>query len=372
MRGFVGDNVADGTARSDGTVSVTVRNDGDEFISAPGEHQARLEDAEDPDLFAQTSFRVTVLDAATAADGAQVVGTGFEPGTAVQLLIGGTERASGTADSSGRVQLDSPVGGTQDVVLRGPAGEVTRTLDLIASDDAGVDAETIAQVERAAQVVDDLKANRSQLATILGDVPPGGGTLRSGTEGLLREQVELQEQLLGAPLPSAGGISTVPGGRVTLDAQAQEKDREALYEQAEAQYEQTQDDLAKEQQEALEDIMKQIIAFLREMQDAEVQQMRALTRLSVPEVLSVAPLPANGIVSVDVPAGFTGDHHVALVEPSSGVVTVWQPFTVVEAGDEVLPDTGAPAGRLPLAAAALCLLAGASVLTTSRRRNSLS
>jgi hypothetical protein len=87
---------------------------------------------------------------------------------------------------------------------------------------------------------------------------------------------------------SLGQVSSATGdigrsGSASADtlaqAEAKKIDAEGARDAAEAQYAQQTADMKKELQESLNEMIKQIINFIKEMKDAEVDAMRALTRV---------------------------------------------------------------------------------------------
>jgi hypothetical protein len=55
---------------------------------------------------------------------------------------------------------------------------------------------------------------------------------------------------------------------------------------------------------------------------------RAVIRASDPELVGSGTLPADGIVTVNIPADFRGLHHIGLIDQRTGLFTVWQPIMV--------------------------------------------
>lgn len=86
---------------------------------------------------------------------------------------------------------------------------------------------------------------------------------------------------LGQVSSATGDIGRSGSASVDTLAQAEAKkiDADGARDAAEAQYAQQVADMKKELQDSLNDMIKQIINFIKEMKDAEVDAMRALTRV---------------------------------------------------------------------------------------------
>lgn len=377
--GYLGDNVARGTAGGDGRVDVTVRNDGDEFLAQPGVNRAILE--LENGAVGSTEVRTTVLGLTVREGGGAVVGTGFEPGTDVTLVDGSTRRGA-QSDSSGRVEF-SALAGSRALTLTGTAGSITRTLDPGGSggtDPAGpgLSESQVRRLEQVGQATQDAKQAAQDVQEQLARLAAAPGPrLADELKKSIDAQLELTEQVVGAKMPTRAPIGSRPGGSIGFDPRPVEDERDAQFEEAKAAYEQQLGDATKEQQQALEEMMRQIIGFITEMQQAQQDQLRVIVRASTIEVVFTGPLP-SGAVSVDVPTGFSGRHHVGAIDPSTGIVTAWQPFDVVAAGSDgsgpggsgsALPDTGAPVQPALLALGAGLLLAGGATFVARRRRS---
>lgn len=74
------------------------------------------------------------------------------------------------------------------------------------------------------------------------------------------------------------GKSIGAGTDAHYQAAAKASDAQAAEDAAEAQYTQQRSDMKKDVQDATSDMIKQIIAFIKELRDAEVEAMRAITR----------------------------------------------------------------------------------------------
>lgn len=379
--GYLGDNVARGTAGGDGRVGVTVRNDGDEFLAQPGVNRAILE--LENGAVGSTEVRTTVLGLTVREGGGAVVGTGFEPGTDVTLVDGSTRRGA-QSDGSGRVEF-SALAGSRALTLTGTAGSITRTLDPGGSggtDPAGpgLSESQVRRLEQVGQATQDAKQAAQDVKDQLARLTAGSGSGSQLADELRKSidtQLDLTQQVVGAKMPTRAPIGSRPGGSIGFDPRPVEDERDAQLEEAKAAYEQQLGDATKEQQRALEEMMRQIIGFITEMQQAQQDQLRAIVRASTIEVVFTGPLP-SGAVSVDVPTGFSGRHHVGAIDPSTGIVTAWQPFDVVAAGSDgsgpggsgsALPDTGAPVQPALLALGAGLLLAGGATFVARRRRS---
>lgn len=376
--GYLGDNVARGTADGDGRVGVTVRNDGDEFLAQPGVNRAILE--LENGAVGSTEVRTTVLDLTVRESGGAVVGTGFEPDTIVTLVDGSTQRAART-DEGGRVEITAAPG-SRPLTVTGTAGSITRTLDPGGSDGTdpagpGLTESQVRRLEQMGQATQDAKQAAQDVQDQLARLAASPGPrLADELKKSIDAQLELTQQVVGAPMPTRAPIGSRPGGSIGFDPRPVEKERDAQLEEAKDAYEQQLGDATKEQQRALDEMVRQIIDFIAEMQQAQQDQLRTIVRASTIEVVFTGPLP-SGAVSVDVPAGFSGRHHVGAVDPATGIVTAWQPFDVVAAGagseatGSALPDAGAPVPPVLVAVGAGLLLGGASVLALARRRRTL-
>ena len=92
---------------------------------------------------------------------------------------------------------------------------------------------------------------------------------------------------------------------------------------------------------------------------------------SAPQVLGTVPVRTDGTLRLQIPRDAEpGQHHVALVDPQSGLILGYVPVSVSAPGatapaSQVLPAVGAGAvtGIFPLGV--LALLAGAAMLTGS-------
>lgn len=377
--GYLGDNVARGTADGDGRVDVTVRNDDDEFLAQPGVNRAILE--LETGGVGSTEVRTTVLGLTVREGGGAVIGIGFEPDTLVTLVDGSTQRAART-DGDGRVEITAAPG-SRPLTVTGTAGSITRTLDpggAGGTDPAGpgLTDSQVRRLEQAAQAAQGAKKAAQDVKDQLATLTASPGSLRPSE---LKESIDLQldltQQVVGSPLPADPPMTPRPGGSIGFAPRPLEQQREAQLEGAEAAYQQQLDDATKEQQRALDETVRQIIDFIAEMQQAQQDQLRTIVRASTIEVVRTGPLP-SGAVSVDVPAGFSGRHHVGAIDPASGYVTAWQPFDVAagagspgagaDGAGSVLPRTGAPALAGFVVLAAVMMLAGTGALVTRRRR----
>lgn len=86
---------------------------------------------------------------------------------------------------------------------------------------------------------------------------------------------------LGQTSAAIGEISrsTGTGTDQRMQAEAKEAEAEGSRDAAEAQYAQQTADMKKDIQDSMNDMIKQIINFIKEMKEAEVEAMRALTRV---------------------------------------------------------------------------------------------
>lgn len=364
----------------DGTVSVTFRNTDDAFLGEPGTNTAYFEI--DGDL-SSTTVRTTVLDLVAREGGGGVVGTGFEPGTVVTLVDGGTETTA-QADEGGRVELDAAAG-SRPLTLVGTAGSITRTVDPGAGPGGGgtdpeVEGLTEAQVqhiermgeaaEQARQAAQDVKDQLARLTRT------PDSQLAADLKESIDRQVQMTEQVLGTGLPSRRPPQAPAGGSVSVPLGELEKKRDDAAGEAQRKYEEQIDDATREQREALDEMMRQIIQFLQEMQEAQADQMRTIVRASSLDIVSSGTVPSSTL-RVPVPAGLSGRHHVGAIDPATGLVTAWQPFDVTatgagsEATGSALPDAGAPVPPVLVALGAGLLLGGASVLALARRRRTV-
>jgi hypothetical protein len=87
-------------------------------------------------------------------------------------------------------------------------------------------------------------------------------------------------QAWGGVSQSLSGLATGVGNYAKADYEAQSKKIEAEGSEmaAEAQYSQSQADIKKEMQDALNQLIQSIINFIKEMKEAEVNMMQAITR----------------------------------------------------------------------------------------------
>ena len=201
----------------------------------------------------------------------------------------------------------------------------------------------------------------------------------------IQQQVSLREKVFGdvvgaqkysvvagQSFPNIGDLAASAGQQQSGDtrtrADAKRAEAQADVDAAAAQLA-SASDLANEMQSALDEMLRAIIQYLKDLNEARVEQMRAITRESTPYLVSSSVDPAEATVRI--PAGFTGRHHLGFIEPTSGILVARVPFDVVPAGTSTgsgpagaLPDTG---GLSPWwAATGLALLAAGSLVVRRR------
>ncbi len=376
---YLGDNPpVTKKAVDDGTISITIRNTDDSTLEEPGVHHGILE-TEDGEL-SSVAVRTTVLAVTTGGTPGEVRATGFEPSTDVTLT---SSRAAQTATAdAGGVATFSLADFVGQVTAAGTAGSVTTLVDTRTAPPLGqgLSPTEMARIEEKAQAVDAARKAQQELATVLDQQGAKTGPLPPGAQEAVLNQLLAYEKLFGG-LPAQKPSKTTDSGtkdkqdalggtkkEVVLDTKAIEK---VFVDAAADAATQAEDDYSRgtdEQQKALDEMLQKIIEFVKDLNDARTEQMRALTRASTLELVSVGPL--GDTVRVPVPAGLTGRHHVGTIEPTSGVLLAWQPFDVADAATGALPDTGAPITSTMLALGAGLVVAGAAAVVTSRRRRS--
>jgi hypothetical protein len=116
------------------------------------------------------------------------------------------------------------------------------------------------------------------------------GDMPKNPDGTLSAEATMLTSAAGAQQQSAtawsslsqalGGLGQGIGGymKATADADAKKTEADGQIHAANAQYEQGQADIKKEIQDAVNDLIKSIIQFLKEIKDAEIQMMQAITR----------------------------------------------------------------------------------------------
>lgn len=377
-------------AIDDGTISITLRNTDDSSLERPGVNWGVLE-TEDGEL-SSVPVRTTVLDVAVRGTSGDLHATGFEPGTDVTLTSSrGT--VTTTTDAQGVATFSLP-GFVGEVTASGTAGSVVTLVDTRVDEpptEGLTDAEVV-RLEKQAAAVDELRTAQRDLARIITAQGGEPGPLPPGAQQAVVDQVLAYKTLLGA-MPQQPPIRTKAPGKDSIDTQKKldeslkkqtdvafdkkASEKELLGDAADAatQVEDAYSRAVEEQQKAIDEMVTKIIQFLREMQEAQADQMRAIVRASTLELVSVGP--AGDVVRVPVPVGFTGRHHVGSIEPTSGILLAWQPFDVSATGagsgatGSALPGAGAPVPPALVALGAGLLLGGASVLALARRRRTL-
>jgi hypothetical protein len=376
---YLGDNPpVTKKAVDDGTISITIRNTDDSTLEEPGINYGVLE-TEDGEL-SSVAVRTTVLDVTAVGTTGEVRATGFEPSTDVALT---SSRGSSTATaSSSGVATFTLADFVGEVTATGTAGTVTALVDTRVAPPLGqgLSPAEMARIKEQAKAVDDAQKAQQELAKVLAQKGIQAGPLPEGAREAVLNQLIAYEKLFGG-LPEQKPSKTTDSGtkdkqdaldgkkkEVVLDKKAAEKVFTDAAADAATQAEDSYSRATEEQQKALDEMLQKIIQFVKDLNDAKTEQMRALTRASTLELVSVGPL--GDTVRVPVPVGFTGRHHVGTIEPTSGVLLAWQPFDVVgtSGGSGALPDTGAPVTPVLLALGAGLVVAGASAVATSRRR----
>lgn len=370
-------------AVDDGTISITLRNTDDSSLERPGVNWGVLE-TEDGEL-SSVPVRTTVLDVAVRGTSGELRATGFEPGTDVTLT---SSRGTGTAsaDAQGVATFSLP-GFVGEVTASGTAGSVVALVDTRVAEPPtqGLTDAEVARLEKQASAVDDLQTAQRELATILAAQGGRSAPLPPAAQQAVAEQVLAYKTLLGG-MPQQPPIKTKAPGKdaidgpkeldgalqkiVVFDKKASEKELLGDAAEAATQVEDAYSRAQEEQQKAIDEMVTKIIQFLKELQEAQADQMRAIVRASTLELVSVGPV--GDVVQVPVPVGFTGRHHVGSIEPSSGILLAWQPFDVTAgagaADGSALPDTGSPAPAALVALGACLVLGGASGIALARRR----
>ncbi|GAA1725211.1 LPXTG cell wall anchor domain-containing protein [Aeromicrobium alkaliterrae] len=359
-------------AQSDvnGRLEFTIRTE-DELL-APGLYPAGVfeQPGNDPNRLSYRNLRVTVLDAVTRDRGTVVEGSGFAPESEVQLLVGGQVQGSAVPNSDGVVRIDAPVTATVDVTLRGPSGEVTRSLSLTRRADLTAEP-TPAEVAEAARIIQaaqDLQATSQTLKERVEEVAQTSGASSSTApvpvilpNGLIQDEIRAVESIYGT-YPGATTTQTA-GGTLSINAGGLQSQMSSQVDRENARIREL---LARTQSGSTPDLDALLAEIAEAMRNTEAAQ-KAVIRSSTPELIPGA-LSANGVATVPVPSSFRGLHQVAVVDLATGIVTVSQQFQVATPADGTLPNTGSDVGPAWIAAGALAAAAGAVLLVSGRRR----
>lgn len=196
---------------------------------------------------AQTQMITGIIAGSVAAVGA----VGSAAGTASQIgKMGQAKTATQTASKQASQAADD-VNQAQKIATRvGTNADKAKTQNILhTTKQAHATAE---EAQKTAQKTFEIATAKSQLFTTLGQVGHAvGETVRSGGSGTDQR----------------------------LQAEAKEAEAEGSRDAAEAQYAQQTADMKKDMQESMNDMIKQIINFIKEMREAEVEAMRALTKV---------------------------------------------------------------------------------------------
>lgn len=377
-------------AVDDGTISITLRNTDDSSLERPGVNWGVLE-TEDGQL-SSVPVRTTVLDVAVRGTSGDLRATGFEPGTDVTLTSSrGTDTATASAEGVATFTLVDFVG---EVTASGAAGAVTALVDTRTTPppSTGLTDAQMQKIAAQAAAVDAMRTSANILAAAIASKDNLPGALPPSAQQAVDDQLAAYKKILGG-LPQQPPVKVVkPSVDDTRDkiAMLEEQQKKIIEEtkksekklvdaadQAAADAAAAYGSASKDQQQAIDEMITKIIQFIKEMKDAQTEQMRAIVRASTLELVSVGPL--GDVVRVPVPVGFTGRHHVGSIEPTSGMLLAWQPFDVAKDGaaspgagadgaGSVLPRTGAPALAGLVVLGAAMMLAGTGALVTRRRR----
>jgi hypothetical protein len=391
------------TRRGDGSVQATVRGGATEFPTSTSSVCLRSDFL--GFLVSCAELRLTDLGIARSDDGRTVTGTGFEPGSEVTLLVDGEVVTVTTArdDTSVRVPLTAlPL---DTITLRSAAGEATLAVDPLPEPTRDLartlkdKAALVATIESASQVLTSAVGPDSV-----------GKPFTSAQTAALTAQVEAQEKLLGPyparPLEAGKGSAYTPGpglagagpgdwrtsagSLVHYDVRgaeaAREKEVDAEADELAARAEELEkaDRLGQYVQDSLRDMMDSTLRFLKELTDARASELRSITRASTPTVVARQSVGADTVVSVAIPPDFRGRHHIAVIDPRTGLVLAWQPVDVVAdasaptgggTGDtaragagSTLPAAGADVGLQLLPVGLVLVLLGTALTVLGRRR----
>jgi hypothetical protein len=384
---YLGDNPpVTRTSVDDGTVSITVTNIDDPTLDQPGVHWGVLE-TEDGEL-ASAAVRTTVLDVTTTQTAGEVRATGFEPGSDVTVTSSrGPVVVAADANGVATVTLADFAG---DVTASNAAGSITRRVDTrVAPPETGLTPAEIAVLTKNAAAVDLLGEAAQSTAAALKEGRPG--PIPDALQPVQDQVLYLAALLDGFPQRPSIPVKnpkTESGSQdkkkasseeprksevVEVEKKGAEKDVVRAIVDLAADAEDAYARATKEQQAQVFASVTAIVRFAKELQEAQKKQERAVMRASTLELVSLGPV--GDVLRVPVPAGLTGRHHVASVEPTSGLLLAWQPFDVetaagtgTGAGTGALPDTGAPVTSVLVALGAGLLVAGTAAVTTTRRR----
>lgn len=371
-------------AVDDGTISITVKNSADSTLDEPGVYRAVLE-TEDGER-SSVEVRVTVLDVAARGTSGTVRATGFEPRTDVALTSSrGSQTATADAEGVATFALPKFAG---EVTATGTAGTVTTLVDTRPT--GGIPASQMQKIADQAAAVEAVRASANILAGSIAARDDMPGALPPAAQQAIDAQLAAYKRILDAlpqQPPVTVGKTTGSDTRDKLAAIGEQQKKIAeetkksekrladAVEQAAADASDAYTRANEEQQRALEEMMRTIMDFVQDLNDARAEQMRAITRASTLELLSVGAL--DDLVEVPVPVGFTGRHHVGSIEPSSGLLLAWQPFDVAAdasgaaGAGGALPGAGAPVTPALLTLGAALVVAGATAVVTARRRRPL-
>ncbi|MBC8130162.1 MAG: hypothetical protein H7Y08_07545 [Rhizobiaceae bacterium] len=146
-----------------------------------------------------------------------------------------------------------------------------------------------AEIKSMTSAAADTKASNKAMATVNEsgfDAPQLkseiSGSLKNADVSFNLAQSRSQQAMTSAQIGEAVGTGFRIAGTATdsmMQAGAKTADAEGARDAAEATYQQQVGDQKKEIQQAMDEMIKQLINFLKEMQEAEVDAMRALTKV---------------------------------------------------------------------------------------------
>ena len=335
------------TANNDGMATIKLRNtQALASLLKAGTISAGVTAQSSPQKAAFTQIHVTEPAVGTADNGSHITGSGFQPEDEVTWSCVGVNGSSGSssgvarADLSGSLVFDSEFSGTADVTLSGTVGSVTaRALVLNKRVPDTLTPVQVRQIRGAADAAKELDTNADAALAGLAKLIRGELSYTQRQE-LLAQQIRQREEEMKIAAGIRDGLPQTPaqlqpiaataGGLASVNARVAESDRSKELGRTASDAKNKLERLAPQDKGTqVEKDLKQVASTISDLQaSVDATSERAVIRASDPELVGLGTLPANGIVSVNIPADFTGLHHIGLIDQKTGFFTVWQPVLV--------------------------------------------
>jgi hypothetical protein len=258
----------------------------------------------------------------------------------IEARLSGTSSGLARVDNSGSLVFDSPFSGTADVTLSGTVGSITaRALVLTRRVPDTLTPVQVQQIhgaaDAAAKLDDDADVALDLLAKLIRNEPTSSQR-RELLDQQIKQREEAAKMLAGIrdnqsqTTPQLSAVTVTAGGLASVNAGLFESGRSKELKSAASATSDKLNKLAPQDKgAAVEKDLQQVASTIADLQASlDATTERAVIRASDPELVGSGALPANGIVTVNIPADFTGLHHIGLIDQKTGFFTVWQPVVV--------------------------------------------